>query len=371
MTRPCPSTAIESTSAVRSDSRRGVEENAGERSRPVSTRSPEANLLQGFRADEVVPDERHLVARKTTQRLGQGLESRGCLASDRGGEGVRLAGRLEDAVHDEPQARDPEGEELRAGPLGLRDRAALGAGDEDDRRARSVLEGSHGRRVERPLLAQRGEGSDAARTSLVRAEESLPGGRERKETKRVSRRRRVENDVVVCGGGRLVAEEPGEPVERGDLDGARTRELLFHPCYGIRGKDRAERPDDPFAVFLRRDLGVDVERVESRNAGNGARFSRQPDAEDLVEVRSGVGADEEDAEAPVGKRHGARAGERSLSDAPFPVKRRKRVGASRSRRPVGGRARISATGARSFARAAAGRRREQERGRLSLRRRVR
>ncbi len=114
----------------------------------------------------------------------------------------------------------------------------------------------------------------------------------------------VEDDVLVGAGSRLIAKQAGEPVEGGDLDRAGPRELLLHLGHGLLRQDAPVRSHDPVAVGAGRGLGIDVEGVEARHAGNGRGLVRDSNPQDVVEIRGGVGADEEHAPAPVGQRHG-------------------------------------------------------------------
>jgi hypothetical protein len=84
----------------------------------------------------------------------------------------------------------------------------------------------------------------------------------------MARRRGVEHDVIEGLRGGRVAEELRELVERGDLDGARSRELLLHARDRDRRKHAAVGPDHALPVVVRRLLRVDVQRREAWNLRN-------------------------------------------------------------------------------------------------------
>ena len=80
--------------------------------------------------------------------------------------------------------------------------------------------------VDGPLALQPGERAEAGGLFRVGRQVVRPCGRQRQEPQRVPGRRGVEHDVVVALGGGGVGQQPGERVEGGDLDGARTGQLL-------------------------------------------------------------------------------------------------------------------------------------------------
>ena len=67
--------------------------------------------------------------------------------------------------------------------------------------------------------------------------------------------------------------------------------------------------------------------VDTRNLRGSIGES---DTEHLVEVRRGIGADEQDALPRIGEPDRSRARERGLPDASLPVKKRNRLGCSRT-----------------------------------------
>ena len=131
------------------------------------------------------------------------------------------------------------------------------------------------------------------------------------------RGRRVEDDVIELGRRRGVAEESRELVERGDLDGAGTGELLLHAPHRGVGKDAPVRPDHPLPVRPGRGLGVDVHREEAGDLRDRRRPHPQLDTEDLIEIRGRVGAHEQHPLAFVRETDRRGAGDRGLAHAPF------------------------------------------------------
>ena len=98
------------------------------------------------------------------------------------------------------------------------------------------------------------------------------------------RRGGVEHDVVVGRGDGVVREQLSELVERGDLDGAGSGQLLLDTGHGGVGQHAAVGADDPFAVRGRRLLGVDVQRGQPAGAGHWGRCGAGRRVENLVEV---------------------------------------------------------------------------------------
>ena len=72
-----------------------------------------------------------------------------------------------------------------------------------------------------------------------------PGGRQAQQSQRVARWGGVEQDLVVPVDRVRVGEEAGERVERGDLDGARSSQLLLERGDLGLGEDAPVRVDHP------------------------------------------------------------------------------------------------------------------------------
>ena len=134
----------------------------------------------------------------------------------------------------------------------------------------------------------------------------------------MSGRCRVEDHVVETGRHLAAGQQLGELVERGDLRRAGAGKLFFHPLDGIVRQNVAHRPDDPIAIGLRRRLRVDVENEEAGHVRDGGRLVLADlDAEDLPEIRGGIGADEQHSLPAIGQGDGDRTRQRRLADAPF------------------------------------------------------
>ncbi len=132
-------------------------------------------------------------------------------------------------------------------------------------------------------------------------DESRPCGRKLQQAKRVSRRSRVEDDVIESSGRLGIAKQFGEFIESGDLDRACAGQLLFHAVEGGFGEHSAVRPDHPIAVGLCGRFRIDVQREQSVGAGDRGRRTGQPDAQNLVEIRCRVRADQQHPLALLGQ----------------------------------------------------------------------
>ena len=185
-----------------------------------------------------------------------------------------------------------QGVELGAGSLRLGQRPRLGAGDQD--------QGGGGRVAERrdrlgvtALLRNHSRKWPQAGGAGAVADECRPGRREGQQAQGVPGGRGVEDDVVEPGGHLGIGEQCGELVERGDLHGARTRELFLHSAHGAVGEHPSVGADDPLPVCRRRGFGVHVQCRQAlyltHLGGRGADVL----TEDLGQVRGRVGADQQ------------------------------------------------------------------------------
>ena len=134
----------------------------------------------------------------------------------------------------------------------------------------------------------------------------------------MTRGRRIEDDVVHVTHQRRIGKEPRERVERGDLRGARAREALGHLRDGGVGEKAPDRPDDALPVLGSRGLGVDVEGGEARHGRDRTDAVRHLGLENLAQVRSGIGRDEEYALARIGEGDRGGRGQARLAHATLP-----------------------------------------------------
>ena len=159
-------------------------------------------------------------------------------------------------------------------------------------------------------------------------EEALPGLGQAQQAQRVAGGGSVEDNMVIAVG--IARQQTDELVEGGDLRGAGAGELLAHgAAFGVRALSR-HLCDHAHPVGLGRDVGIDVQRIETWRTGHGARPVRQPDAQHLVEVGGGVGADQQHAFAGVGECRAQAQASEVLPTPPLPVKNRKRGGSCNS-----------------------------------------
>ena len=107
--------------------------------------------------------------------------------------------------------------------------------------------------------------------------------------------RGVEHHVRVRGRRAVRGQEVGKLIERGYFHGASAGELLLHPGDGIVREYAPKGPDHPLAVCACRRFGVDVDSRQARHAGDRGGVAPDRDTEHLIEIRRGIGADQEDA----------------------------------------------------------------------------
>ncbi len=265
--------------------------------------------------------ERELRPREGRERSRHGGKGLATALRQRDGQGIARRGPLEETVQDELLPANPERGQLASSPLGFSERGRFRPAHEHQRRLIGVDERPPRRRVDGLLRLQPRKGPQARRATGAAFEKAGPCGRELEEPQRVPGRRRVEDDVVEVPRRALITKEFRELVERGDLDGARARELLFDAPNRRVGEHSAVRPDDTLPVSQRRGLWIDVHREEARCAVHGPGHSVQGRGEHLVEVRCGIRADQQHASLAPGERQRGRARDRRLSDAALASRR--------------------------------------------------
>jgi len=169
----------------------------------------------------------------------------------------------------------------------------------------------------------------------------------------VAGRGRVEENVPVGCGGAFVSQKSGELLEGGDFHGAGARELLFHSPHGHLREDVAVRAHDPVAVGAGRRLGVDVERVQAGNAGDSRRIAESRTPRTSSRFDAGSVLTRRTCDPPSASATAPAHARDVFPTPPFPVKKRKRVGRSRKRRPGARTAGASVTATRSSSRSGA------------------
>jgi len=118
----------------------------------------------------------------------------------------------------------------------------------------------------------------------------------------------VEHNVVVARGGIRLGEKRGELVERGDLGRARPGELLDDGGDLPVGQQPTHRADDAFSIRLGSLFWVDLQCVQTGHVVDGGDGVADGDTQDLRDVGSWVGADQEHTMTSLrqGERGGAR-----------------------------------------------------------------
>ncbi|MBS1105162.1 MAG: hypothetical protein H6Q91_664 [Deltaproteobacteria bacterium] len=175
--------------------------------------------------------EGKLRARKAAQPRRHGFDGPSPALFHRDGNRIGRAARVEDPVEHEFLPADAELVEFPARALGLVERRAFGAGDQDERRLLAVGKRLARRIVECLLRLEARERAETRRSPDVALEKAGPRGGQREQAQRVPGGRGVEDDVVELRRHRLVSELFRELVERGDLDGAGSRQLLLDAAH--------------------------------------------------------------------------------------------------------------------------------------------
>jgi hypothetical protein len=218
-------------------------------------------------------------------------------------------------VDDQTLVRDPEIGQFTSSVRRHREGATIGPRDERQHRHRRVAQHRDGPRVDRPVILQAAERPEATRRVRVRAQVLAPRGGQAQQSQRVPRRRRVEHHVVVRPDDRLVREQPGERVERRDLDRARARELLLPRHELCVGQDTPIRPDHPRPVLVGGDVRVQIHQIETSDPRGRARMLARMHLEHVAQIRRRVRRHQQHPPAGIRQRHRDTGRHRGLSDA--------------------------------------------------------
>src|ERR1035438_8899046 len=134
--------------------------------------------------------------------------------------------------------------------------------------------------------------SEAGRAPVIARQKTGPCLWQAKQSQRVACRGGIENDVVDP---RFIAvEKPHELVEGGYFGGASAGEL---PAYGrplTSGGPGTKLFEHARSITLGSRLRINVHRRKSGDLRHRGRAISQGNPEHLVEVRRGIGADEQD-----------------------------------------------------------------------------
>ena len=115
----------------------------------------------------------------------------------------------------------------------------------------------------------------------------------------------------------MIAEKPGEFVERRDLDGARAGELFLHAPNSRLRESAPDWSNHAFPIRGRRGDSVEVQQPEQRRIRYWCRLQAGGYPEDVIQVGCGVGADEQRALSPIGQAKPDSAGDGRLPNAPL------------------------------------------------------
>src|SRR5687767_3992890 len=111
----------------------------------------------------------------------------------------------------------------------------------------------------------------------------------------------VENDVIEFREDVVVREQSRELVEGRDFGRAGSRQLLLHPADLLFRQHTTYRADDAVAVRLRSGLRVDLQSREAGNGVDGCEVIADAETKHLTDIRSGIGADEQNTFALLGQ----------------------------------------------------------------------
>ena len=237
---------------------------------------------QGRQADGIERAQRHPVLRQCLQRCRQGLQRLLSDVFDRTRHGVAAVAGMEHAVDHQALVVQAQLAQFHRGPGGLRHRATVGPGHQDDGCLCGVAQCVKRGLEARLLHLQARMRAQAGRPTVVALQEAGPGLGQAEQAQGVARGRGVEDDVVP--GLRAVGQQAGELVERGDLGRAGPRQLLAHRGLFLCGCAGTHLRQHALAVRLGGVVGVDVEHRQAGGARHRDRRVAQLDAEHLVEI---------------------------------------------------------------------------------------
>ncbi len=131
----------------------------------------------------------------------------------------------------------------------------------------------------------------------------------------MSRRRGVEDHVVVVGGDLRVAKELRELVEGCNLDRASAGELFLDAVHGSFRQQISIWSNNSFAILFRGLLGIDVHSKQTRYGLDCRWMYTERGRQNFVQIGSRVCADQEYAFAFIGESNRSCASDRCFPDA--------------------------------------------------------
>lgn len=217
-------------------------------------------MAQCGQPDEVEWLQRHVIARQSAQRVGDGGQGGLLTRVDCLREGIerRLLLRQK-AVDHQKVSGEADRRQFAMSPRSLAERGVLGAGDEDETCALAVRQGLDRLLVLRPLLGEARKRAEARGVAFPGFEKAAPRHGELQQSDGVAGGRRVENDVVETRGQLRIREQRREFVEGGDFRRAGSRELLLDAFHHGVGQLAAHGVDNAVPIGLRGGLWIDLQ----------------------------------------------------------------------------------------------------------------
>src|SRR5664279_1461735 len=164
--------------------------------------------------------------------------------------------------------------------------------------------------------------TETGRASVIARQKAGPGLWQAKQSQRVAGRGGIENNVVEP---RLIAiQKSHKLVEGGNFGGASAGELFAHDRSLSSSSFGTELFEHAGSITFSRSLRVNVHRRESGHVWHRGRPIGQRNLEHLVEVRRGIGADEQDARSTVGKADGCGTRQRGFANTALAGEKQKR-----------------------------------------------
>ena len=219
---------------------------------------------------------------------------------------------MEHAVDHQALVVQAERVQFVRGARRLGHRAGVRPGHQDDGGQCRIAQGVERGLEARLLHLQPRMRAEARRAPIVAGQEAAPRLGQAQQAQGVAGRRGVEDDVVVAFS--VAGQQRRELVERGDLGGAGARQLLAHGRpVGVAGAG-AHLRDDPLPIRLGSRVRIDVQHRQAGRARYRCGCVAQLDPQHLVQVRCGIGADQQHLLAGIRQRQRGGRRQRGLAD---------------------------------------------------------
>src|SRR5581483_7212753 len=187
--------------------------------------------------------------------------------------------------------------------------------DQEDGRCLCVRQRFQCFLIEFTLRLQACERSETRSSANIRVDESRPSRRQLQQSKSMPSGSGIEDHVVKLSCRTSVAQQLGKLVKGSDFDRARTRKLLFDVLHRRFRKKLAIGPNHSLTVLSCGLFGVNIHCKEAFHFPDGSGVHTQCCFQNLVQVRSRISADQEDALTAFSQKHGSCAGNGCLAYA--------------------------------------------------------